>query len=231
MMFDHPIQEELWHVHRAKSHVSPLNYDRDWLHVGHPPLYAADMVLKEALLSNERSRPLCYVTTPESLQAEQEVLDDVITWCCDRYPDRFSIVTGTTNGTDDVSGGAIVSVSTHTPGYERTFIVSDYRSEPLRLAGMLVQEDFYLLVEDDVGQGVTPSGLDFHRPSIPDYDQRMHEEDHPTGRHHIFTAAASCKPVCAHWPVQPAAAHSQAATIAVKGVAQAKAPDLLTQPT
>ena len=114
-----PTKEELWHVHRAKSHVSPLNYERDWLHVGHPPLYAADMALKEALLSNSRSRPLCYVSTPESLQAEQEVLDDVIAWCCNRYPDRF---TATTESNGD---GATVSVSTHTPGYERTFIVSE----------------------------------------------------------------------------------------------------------
>ena len=153
------------------------------------------MVLKEALLSNDRSRPLCYVTTPESLPAEQEVLEDVITWCCDRYPDRFSVVTSSTNGTDDSNGSAIVSVSTHTPGYERTFIVSEYSSEPLRLAGMLVQEDFYLLVEDDVSQGQTPSGIEFKYPSIPDYDQQMHEEDHPSGRHHVFTAAASCKPM------------------------------------
>lgn len=152
------------------------------------------MVLKEALLTNDRSCPMCYVTTPESLHAEQEVLDDVIAWCCDRYPDRFSVVTESkTTGAVGGSSGAIVSVSTHTPGYERTFSISDYSSEPLRLAGMLVQEDFYLLVEDSVSQGQTPSGLDFKRPSIPDYDQQRHEEDHPTGKHHIFTASSSCK--------------------------------------
>ena len=84
--------------------------------------------------------PIVLCHYPKSRPAEQEVLEDVITWCCDRYPDRFSVVTSSTNGVDD-SSGSIVSVSTHTPGYERTFIVSEYSSEPLRLAGMLVQSD------------------------------------------------------------------------------------------
>ena len=181
-----PTEEELWHVHRAKSHVSPLDYDRDWLHVAEPSVYAEDMLLKEALLTSSQSRPLCYVTTPESQQAEQEVLDDVIEWCCRRYPDRFSC------SSCGSSPGTTSTVSTHTAGYERTFVVSDYADEPLRLAGMLVQEDFYLLVEDDVDQTTTPSGMDYHRPSIPGYDQQRHEEDHPTGKHHVFTASASC---------------------------------------
>ena len=75
---------------------------------------------------------------------------------------------------------------------QRLIRLSRFRSEPLRLAGMLVQEDFYLLVEDDVGQERTPSGLQYQRPHIPGYDQRSHEEDHPTGKHHIFTASSSC---------------------------------------
>ena len=57
---------------------------------------------------------------------------------------------------------------------------------------MLVQEDFYLLVEDDVAQEQTPSGLPYQRPHIPGYDQQSHEEDHPTGKHHIFTSSSSC---------------------------------------
>ena len=163
-----PTKEELVHVHRAKSHVAPLNYDRDWLHVSTASRYAADMVLKEKLLSDPASIPLCYVTTPESWGAEDEVLHDVINWCCARHPDRFSADAST--------------VSTHTAGYERTFMLVDYAEQPLRLAGMLVQEDFYLLVEDDVSASVTPSGMEYHLPTVPDYDQSMHEEDHPTGK-------------------------------------------------
>lgn len=173
-----PTEEELRHVHRAKSHVAPLNYNRDWLHVSQAAPYAADMVLKEKLLSDPASVPLCYVTSPESREAEEEVLHAVIDWCCARHPERFS----TANGT----------VSTYTVGYERTFQLADYAEQPLRLAGMLVQEDFYLLVEDDVSAGVTPSGMEYHLPTIPDYDQSMHQEDHPSGKHHIFTASASC---------------------------------------
>ena len=123
-----PTREEMAHVHRAKSHVAPLDYERDWLHVSHPAAYAADMVLKEALLSDPEPRRMCYVTTPESNAAEQEVLDDVMGWVTARYPERFTL--------DHATG----TISTHTQGYERCFTIAEFAAEPLRLAGMVSAE-------------------------------------------------------------------------------------------
>jgi cytochrome b involved in lipid metabolism len=199
---------ELSHVHRAKSHISPLNYSRDWLHVSDPQSYVADMTLKHRLLTGERSRPLCYVTSPESREGEQAVLSDVIAWAVARHPGRFSAVTaaarrhhssssssGNHSSSRVLNPDAFVSVSTLTPGYEHTFELADFAAEPLRLAGLLVQEDFYLMVEDEIEtsrETVTPSGMEFHLPDIPGYDKQQHAEDHPSGCHHIFTASSSC---------------------------------------
>ena len=178
-----PSARELWHVHRAKSHISPLDEARDWLHVSPPEEYVQDMALKLVLLTKPESRRMCYVTTPESNAAEQEVLGDVIAFVEQRYPTRFRV---TRNNHGDAT-----TVDTLTPGYIHSWLLADFAAEPLRLAGLLVQEDFYLLCEDDVAQTRTPSGLPYLLPTVEGYDQTMHTEDHPSGRHHIFTAAAS----------------------------------------
>jgi hypothetical protein len=55
-----------------------LNAERDWLHVGAPAVYAAEMSLKRV-----------YVGDPAALAAEAETLEAVVRWVCRRHPDRF----------------------------------------------------------------------------------------------------------------------------------------------
>ena len=153
-----PTREEMAHVHRAKSHVAPLDYQRDWLHVSHPAAYAADMVLKEALLSDPEPRRMTYVTTPESHAAEQEVLDDVMGWVAARYPERFTLDHAA--GTIHAHAG-LRALLYHRRVRDRAFEVS--RDGKCRACGLLrragrvlsdadrscqqlVQEDFYLMV-------------------------------------------------------------------------------------
>lgn len=74
-----------------------------------------------------------YVTDPAAKAAEAEVLEMIIEFVLRRYPTRFRMLDG---------GSAIATLS---EGYEHTFVLADWEEEPLKLAGMLVQEDMYLL--------------------------------------------------------------------------------------
>lgn len=136
------------HIHRQKSNLGVLHVERDWLHVGEPKVYAAEMSLKHALYRDHR--PKVYVTTVDSVSAEQEVLELVLDWLARRYPKRFRM--STVDGSEyaaGTGGHAVASVETLTPGYRHTFLPRDdeWAKQPLVLVGMLVQEDFYLLDE------------------------------------------------------------------------------------
>ena len=220
-----PSTADLAHVHRQKSGLSPLA-EQNWLALGSPQEYAQHMRLKKKLLSHDSAAAhMCYISEPSAVEAEREVLHEVLAYVATHHPDRFSI---------DLSTGV---VQTTTPGYEHRFALSDYYEDPLRLVAQLVQEDFFLLVEEDsVWDPEGPkyaaelSGSPAQRErNAPDGDdksdrQRFHStaggaedttkdrawlpqsaeewlEMHPSGKQHIFNSAASCfsfDPRCCH---------------------------------
>jgi hypothetical protein len=178
------------HVHRQKSNLGVLDHDRDWLHVGEPRIYAAEMTLKRTLLLEHADS--VYVTEPMALAAESETLSMALEFLERRYPDRFEFHRATPDQ-------APHRVTTLTPGYLHSFLLSEWESAPLRLLGMLIQEDCYLLEEMDVEEDLFDSPLpgtdDFTRPNIAEpggYSREDHVEDHPTGKQHVFLAACSC---------------------------------------
>ena len=65
-------------------------------------------------------------------------------------------------------------------GDESWIVVDEFAAEPLRLCGMLVQEDLYLLQEDDVNTPTPPAVL-----------TEYHAEDHPSVRHLIGSSLNS----------------------------------------
>ena len=142
---------------RQKAKIAPLdNQDRDWLEIGSVEQYAAEMRYRKVLVEGPESMPMVYVSNPNlaCLAAEQEVLDLMLEWLPRRHPDRFAV---------DPDG---VTICTLTPGYEHSFTVADFTKSPLRLCGMLVQEDLYLLEEGAVEE----------QPPLTTED---HAEDHP----------------------------------------------------
>ena len=164
---------------RQKAKIAPLDdQDRDWLEVGGTEQYVAEMQYREILLKGEESKPLVFVANGDDatcIAGQQEVLDMMLEWLPRRHPDRFNY---------DPSVGI---VRTTTPGYVREFLVADYAAEPLRLCGMLVQEDLYLLQESDAADA---DAADAAPPAL--LTTEHHSEDHPTGRQHVFVSGASC---------------------------------------
>ena len=178
------------HVHRQKSNLGVLDHERDWLHVGAPRTYAAEMTLKRRLLLEHADS--VYVTEPMAIEAEKETLTMALEFLERRYPDRFEFHRETPDQ-------APHRVTTLTPGYLHSFLLSEWEGAPLRLLGMLIQEDCYLLEEMDVEEDHFDSPLpgtdDFTRPNIAEpgsYSRQDHVEDHPTGKQHVFLAACSC---------------------------------------
>ena len=132
-----PSTADLAHVHRQKSGLSPLA-EPDWLAIGSPEEFAQNMNIKRQLLIRDApSANMCYISEPSAVEAEREVLHEVLAFVSTHHPDRFDV---------DLSRGI---VRTTTPGYEHSFALADYTRDPLRLVGQLVQEDFFLLVEED----------------------------------------------------------------------------------
>jgi hypothetical protein len=188
------------HIHRQKRNMGVLHTERDWLHVGAPDIYAAEMSLKHALYSEHADK--VYVTAPESVAAEQEVLELVLEWLAGRYPERFRMASADgREQTAGTSGGGVAEVQTLTPGYEHTFEVAAWAARPLVLVGMLVQEDFYLLDERpadapspraDAGLAGQGDGFAQNLAKGSSYDAGDHTEDHPSGVQHVMFAACSC---------------------------------------
>jgi hypothetical protein len=61
----------------------------------------------------------------------------LLEWLPARYPARFSLQRERGGG-----DGAVTAVRTHSPGYRHEFTVSDFAEQPLKLAGMLTQEEW-----------------------------------------------------------------------------------------
>lgn len=102
-------------VHRQKSNLGVLDHDRDWLHAGAAPVYAAELTLKKELLTNHAKE--VYVTHPTAKAAEAEVLALTVAWLIDHYPDRFEC-------TKDETTGELRTITTLTPGYLHCFAVA-----------------------------------------------------------------------------------------------------------
>ena len=172
----------LAHIHRQKSQLSVLNVERDWLHVGEPAQYAREMRQKEAMLLGPR-QGMGYVSTPESVEAEREVLELVLAFVLREHPDRFALL----------EDGAVIE--TLTVGYRRRFALAVYEERPLLLAGLLVQEDFCLLEEQSAALP-TPlpedrDGRDRRKLGFA-YGETEFKEDHPSGRQHVMLSACCC---------------------------------------
>ena len=181
-----PEPHEQGHVFRQKSNLSPLEA-RDWLHIGSEKQYSADMNLKLRLLApgsapaEEGTAAMCYVSCEAALAAEREVLHETLAFVTAHHPDRFHV---------DLAQGF---VETRTPGYAHTFQLADFEACPLRLVGMLVQEDFFLLVEEEAvwqpglraGQGGKEGEED--EDAVVEW-----AETHPSGKQHVFNSACSC---------------------------------------
>lgn len=145
------------HVHRQKSNLGVLDHDRDWLHVGEARVYAAEMTLKRKLLLEHTGS--VYVTDPMALAAEKETLAMALQYLERKYPERFEF--------HRVKPGAIPHrVTTLTPGYLHSFLLSDWERAPLQLLGMLIQEDCYLLAEMNVDEDLFNSPLPVRTPPI-----------------------------------------------------------------
>ena len=63
-------------LHRQKSNLGLLNAERDWLHVGAPDVYAAEMRIKRELILHHAET--VYVRTDETRDAEWEALGEAL---------------------------------------------------------------------------------------------------------------------------------------------------------
>ena len=104
------------HVHRQKSNLGVLDHERDWLHVGDPCVYAAEMTLKRKLLLDHSES--VYVTDPLAIEAEQETLAMALEYLERKYPDRFEFHR-------EEPGKSPHRVTTLTPGYLHSFLLSE----------------------------------------------------------------------------------------------------------
>jgi len=101
-----------------------------------------------------------FAALPESLSAQGEVLWMVIDWLIRRYPERFR-----------VSGAYVKTLD---PGYQECFRIADFEEDPLRLASLLIQEDLFILSEQEAEES----------QEVPDQQ--------PTGKKHVLVAGSSC---------------------------------------
>lgn len=155
---------------------------------------------------------LVYVTDGRAHAAEAELLEMAIQWLRRRYPTRYQLRRAGEGG----GGGRRDSISTICVGYSHTFYLDEWSAQPLRLLGMLCQEDFYLLQEQDVEGSPTPPlpagsnmSESFRYQLRADiclrveisililvtrsrYTPEDHREEHPSGKQHVFLSACSC---------------------------------------
>ncbi len=168
------------HMIRQKSSLGVLNIDRDWLYLSDEATYAFEMNMRRTLLLEDYDD--VYVTDPSAVAAEAETLAMAIEFLLEHFPHRFQL---------SENGGTI---STTTKGYEHSFKLASFAEQPLRLLGMLIQEDVYLqeqeLPSDHADLPPLPRTNSRSAP-FPDYQFSDHIEEHPSGKQHIFLSAVS----------------------------------------
>jgi cytochrome b involved in lipid metabolism len=171
------------HMIRQKSSLGVLNIERDWLHVSDEPTYAFEMNMRRTLLLEHADE--VYVTDPAAVAAEAEVLAMAIEFLLEHFPSRFAM-----------SHEDGLAIRTTSEGYEHSFELASWSHQPLKLLGLLVQEDCYLLEEQEL------PGAPADLPPLPqlkgkksapftDYEYSDHLEEHPGGKQHIFLSAVS----------------------------------------
>jgi len=105
--------------------------------------YAGEMEAKHEALMN--SPELCFVSDGVgSLPAQREVLDLILGHLTEHEPARFAVQDGVGSSTGRI-------VRTLTPGYTHTFAEEAFQEAPLRLAGLLVQEELCLMRQVSCG--------------------------------------------------------------------------------
>jgi len=124
-------------LHELPSNLAP------WLEVSPASEYACEMEAKHEALMN--SPELCFVNDGvDSLPAQREVLDLILGHLIQHEPARFDVE-------DALGGNKGRIVHTLTPGYTHTFAEDVFQEAPLRLAGLLVQEDLCLMRQVSLG--------------------------------------------------------------------------------
>jgi len=148
-------------LHELPSDLAP------WLEVSPAAEYAGEMEAKHEALMN--TPEWCFVSDgASSLPAQREVLDLILEHLTQHEPTRFAVE-------DAVRGNNGRMVHTLTPGYTHTFAEEAFKDAPLRLAGLLVQEDLCLMRQVPLGD--VSSGQQVRGAPVSD---------------HIFVAGAVC---------------------------------------
>jgi len=86
------------------------------------------------------------------------------------------------------------TVRTLSAGYEHSFALDEWAETPLKLLGLLIQEDCYLLEEQELPTeegGLPPLPQRKESSPFQEYSFRDHIEEHPGGKQHIFLSAVS----------------------------------------
>ena len=111
-----------WGV-RQKSKLAPADLGRNWLCIGDPAKYAAQMKIRHALMTSAEGRQLTFVANggdASCVRGQAEVLKMMLEWLPRHHPDRFY---------HDLGAGTI---NTTTPGYCHTFRIGAFERDPLR---------------------------------------------------------------------------------------------------
>eukprot|EP01044_Picomonas_judraskeda_P020611 COSAG03_NODE_4631_length_1486_cov_1.058399_1_plen_387_part_10 len=169
------------HMTRQKSSLGVLNIERDWLYLSDEATYAFEMNMRRTLLLEDYDD--VYVTDPSAVAAEAETLTMAIEFLLEHFPQRFQL-------SEDKG-----TISTTTAGYEHSFELASWSEQPLRLLGLLIQEDVYLLEEQELPSAhadLPPlPRTDSGRAPFREYELSDHIEEHPSGKQHIFLSAVS----------------------------------------
>jgi hypothetical protein len=123
---------------RGKNHASGVKALawRHWLEVGGGVNGDAELRLKRELLLNRGPdmRSDLFQALPESCAAQQEVLEEVLEWLLEFHGDEYSV-----GGV----GGRVITVASSGESFDMDDAV--FKTSPLVLASILVQEDFVIL--------------------------------------------------------------------------------------
>ena len=152
--------------YRQRSKLGVLDAARDWVAVSSADIYASEMQQRHVLITSPETKDMVYGSVPAggALEAERELLHMLLEWLPARYPGRFAVHRSPGNS-------EIAAVSTLTDGYNHRFLLVDYVDAPLRLVGLLTQEEWFLMREDEI----TASD----------------SADNPSGKQHVFASGIS----------------------------------------
>jgi len=160
---------------RHRSAIGRLHDDRQWLHVSEPQTYAEEMNVRRRLIF-QRPRAV-FQATAGSLPAQKEALEQVLSWLTHHAPAGRFLADST-------------RVQTTAPGFEHEFVLADFADSPLLLAGLLVQDDLFIMMAQEEGDdtvlaaGVSCYSFDvavkiglsmasIHHPHVPGFSRQL----------------------------------------------------------